>query len=99
MADVNTYILTGCRYLARRPLIYSDDKKPGLKRRSFIDTKNFPSKCVISSRKWSSIDQKVSFGSMFSCPQTWQYRPSTIEPQFRQSLSFLSLPCDMQFFF
>ena len=45
-AEVNTYILTGCRYFFLRPSIYSRDKNPGLNKRSFKVTKKLPSKCA-----------------------------------------------------
>ena len=47
-AEVNTYIRIGWRYLALRPSIYSRERNPGLKSRSFTVSKKLLSKWVIS---------------------------------------------------
>src|SRR5216684_3637784 len=93
-AEVNTYIRIGFRKDARLPAIYWADRKPGFRSRSFTVSKNFPSKWVMSLKKCVTRCHTVSFGSRFSCPQTWQYRPTRSVLQLRHIFSFLSFKCD-----
>ncbi len=58
--EVNKYILIGFKKLILLPNIYSFDKKPGLKSRSFSDVKNLPSKWVTSLKKCDIKCQTLS---------------------------------------
>jgi hypothetical protein len=51
MNEVKIYILTGFKYAALLPIMYSFGRKPGLKRRIFKVEKNLPSKWVTSLKK------------------------------------------------
>ena len=69
MADVKRYILTGLRYFDLLPLACSKERKPGLASSSLPVLKNFPSKCVMSLKKWLTRCHTVCLVSTFSCPQ------------------------------